>query len=121
MKLNHIDLPVTDIAGARSFFERLFGFHCILSRRDGLTVLLDEADFALTLSPLPQGESLRYPSGFHVGFNLPDEASFNDAYTRLIDAGIVIVREKSLLGGAPTFQCEAPGPLIVEFAWRPAD
>ena len=53
VKLNHIDLPVTDTASVRVFFERHFDMRCIFSRDDGLTVLLDEDGAALTLSPLP--------------------------------------------------------------------
>ena len=33
MKLNHIDLPVKDIPGVRTFFERHFGFR-IFERED---------------------------------------------------------------------------------------
>jgi lactoylglutathione lyase len=57
MNLNHIDLPVSDIDGARAFFETYFGFRCVFAREDGLTVLLDETNFALTLSAPPLGES----------------------------------------------------------------
>jgi hypothetical protein len=57
MTLNHIDLPVSDIVGAKTFFETYFGFGCVFEREDGLTVLLDESELALTLSPLPPGET----------------------------------------------------------------
>ena len=99
MNLNHIDLPVSDIVGVRAFFESHFGFRCIFECEDGLTVLLDDANFALTLSNVLDGEELRYPAGFHVGFNLESEGQ--------------------LRGGALTFQCNAPGSLLVELSWRP--
>jgi catechol 2,3-dioxygenase-like lactoylglutathione lyase family enzyme len=44
MKLNHIDLPVADIAGVRAFFESHFGFRCIFEREDDLPVLLDDGE-----------------------------------------------------------------------------
>jgi catechol-2,3-dioxygenase len=119
MNLNHLDLPVADIAGVRSFFESYFGFHCIFERADGLTVLLDEAGFALTLSSLIGSESQSFPTGFHVGFNLPDESTLRDMCAKLIRAGVVIARPMGDLGGALTFQCYAPGQLLVELAWRP--
>jgi catechol 2,3-dioxygenase-like lactoylglutathione lyase family enzyme len=119
MNLNHIDLPVSDIAGARAFFERHFGFRCILAREDGLTVLLDDAGFALTLSAVPPGEKLAYPTGFHVGFNVPGEQELRSKHAELAAAGSAIVRPLGMLGGALTFQCQAPGPLTIEMGWRP--
>lgn len=118
MNLNHLDLPVNDIVGARDFFAAHFGFRCIFERADGLTVLLDECNFALTLSPLPAHESARYPTGFHVGFNLDREEQLLAVHRRLAAAGVEIVRPLGELGGALTFHCMAPGPLLVELSWR---
>jgi catechol 2,3-dioxygenase-like lactoylglutathione lyase family enzyme len=53
MRLNHLDLPVTDTCATKAFFERHFGFKTIFEREDGLVVMLDDARFALTLSPVP--------------------------------------------------------------------
>lgn len=118
MRLNHLDLPVADTVGVRRFFESHFGFHCVFERADGLTVLLDEAGFALTLSALVEGEAQRFPTGFHVGFNLPDESTFRRVCENLARAGVEIVRPIGELGGALTCQCYAPGRLLVELAWR---
>ena len=118
MKLNHIDLPVADIAAARRFFETHFELRCIFTREDGLTVLLDEDGLALTLSPLPQGEALKYPTGFHIGFNLDNEDELFEVHRRIVSAGVPIVRPLGDLAGALTFHCQAPGPILVEVAWR---
>jgi catechol 2,3-dioxygenase-like lactoylglutathione lyase family enzyme len=120
MNLNHIDLPVGDIAGARAFFELHFGFRCIFVHDSGLTVLLDDAGFALTLSTVPPGEKLSYPTGFHVGFNVREEHELLSMHAQLAAAGVEIVRPLGKLGGALTFQCKAPGPVIVELGQRPA-
>jgi catechol 2,3-dioxygenase-like lactoylglutathione lyase family enzyme len=119
MKLNHIDLPVADVAGARTFFESHFGFRCIFDREDGLAVLLDEANFALTLSPIAGRERQFYPRGFHIGFNLQTEEALRTATEKLIAAGVNTARPLGELGGALAFQCHAPGGLLVELAWRP--
>lgn len=121
MKLNHIDIPVSDISGARRFFEDHFGFRCTFEREDGLTVLLDEIGFALTLSAVPAGEKLSYPTGFHVGFILREKRELMRSYEQLSTAGVEIVRPLADLGGAPTFQCNAPGPILVEVSWRPVN
>ena len=121
MKLNHIDLPVKDVASSRAFFEQHFGMRCIFVREDGLSVLLDEDGLALTLSPVPAGEALRYPTGFHVGFNLDDQDELFETHGRLAAAGVPIVRPLGDLGGALTFHCQAPGPLLIEVAFRKRD
>ena len=121
MKLNHIDLPVIDPASVRIFFERHFDMRCIFSGEDGLTVLLDEDGAALTLSPLPSGEALKYPTGFHIGFNLDNEDELFEIHGRIVAAGVPVVRPLGDLAGAMTFHCEAPGPILVEVAWRPRD
>ncbi len=121
MKLNHIDLPVTDIQGTRAFFEKHFGLRCVFTRADGLTVLLDEDNLALTLSPLSEGEKLNYPTGFHIGFNLDDQDELFETHGRIVAAGIPIIRPLGDLAGALTFHCQAPGPLLIEVAYRPRD
>ena len=121
MNLNHIDIPTTDVSAARSFFEKHFGFRCIFARDDGLTVLLDEDNFALTLSPLSDSEKLNYPTGFHIGFNVDSEHEFYETHGRLAAATVPIIRYPADIGGALTFHCHAPGPILVEVAYRPRD
>ena len=120
MNLNHIDLLVVDIAAVRLFFETHFEMRSIFTREDGLTVLLDEDGFALTLSPLPQGEALKYPPGFHIGFNVDNEHELIEVHERIVSAGVPIVRALGDLAGALTFHCQAPGPILIEVAWRVA-
>jgi len=121
MHLNHLDLPVPETTRTREFFEQYFALRSVFARADGLTVLIDEAGFALTLSPLPDGERLSYPTGFHVGFNLDSEHAVLQKHAQLAAAGVAMVRPLGELGGALTFQCLAPGPVLVEVAWRERD
>lgn len=109
MNLNHIDIPTTDVSAARSFFEKHFGFRRIFARDDGLTVLLDEDNFALTLSPLSDSEKLHYPSGVHIGFNVDSEHELYELHGRLAAATVPIIRHPADIGGALIFQCHA-GP-----------
>jgi len=102
-----------------TFFERHFGFKEVYSREDGLTVLLDEDGFALTLSPLSEGQSAKYPDGFHVGFNVDSEDDLFEAHRNLLTSGVPIVQPLGDLAGEMTFHCHAPGSLLVEVAYRP--
>ena len=119
MNLNHLDLPVPNTLETQAFFVQHFGFKPVFSRDDGLVVLLDEDGFALTLSPSSSDSRLDYPSGFHVGFNVDCEDDLFEVHRTLVVAGVPIARPIGDLGGAMTFHCQAPGPVLVEVAYRP--
>jgi catechol 2,3-dioxygenase-like lactoylglutathione lyase family enzyme len=121
MKLDHVDLPIKDIASVRAFLERHFGFRCIFTREDGLCVLLDEDGFAITLSVPSANEVPQYPAGFHVGFNADNQDELYEMHGRLVAAGVPIVRPVGDLAGALTFHCLAPENLLVEVAFRTRD
>jgi len=118
MRLHHVDLPVADVAAVRAFFETHCGLRCVFAGAGGPTVLAGDGDFAVALSPLGNGEAERWPTGFHVGFNLPSEPALRAAFARLAAAGVPIARPLGDLGGAPAFQCLAPGGLVVELVCR---
>jgi catechol 2,3-dioxygenase-like lactoylglutathione lyase family enzyme len=117
MRLNHLDLPVSDPHTAKHFFENHFGFRTIFIRSD-LVVMLDSTDFALTLSAKLADGDQGYPTGFHVGFNLNTEAELQAIYQNLLAAKVSLARPLGLLGGALTFQCFGPDQILIEMAWR---
>ncbi len=119
MNLNHLDLPVPNTQETQLFFVQHFGFKAVFSRNDGLVVLLDEDGFALTLSPSLSDSHIDYPNGFHVGFNVDCEDELFEIHRRFVVAGVPIVRPIGDLAGAITFHCQAPGPILVEVAYRP--
>lgn len=79
----------------RHLYERLRN-QILSGHEDGL---------ALTLSPLPQGEAMKYPTGFHIGFNLDNEHELIEVHERIVSAGVPIVRALGDLAGALTFHC----------------
>lgn len=119
MNLNHLDLPVPDVAQTKAFLERFFDFKETYTREDGLTVLRDEDGFALTLSPLREDQAVHYPDGFHIGFNVDSEDDLFETHRKMVSAGVAIVRPMGDLNGATTFHCHAPGPVLIEVAYRP--
>ena len=52
MKLNHVDLHVSNVDAARGFFERFFALRCTYHRRGEIAILEDEAGFQLGVSNL---------------------------------------------------------------------
>ncbi|HMA52592.1 MAG TPA: VOC family protein [Magnetospirillaceae bacterium] len=109
MRLNHLDLPVPDVAETRAFFERYLGFtHERTLGQDGLSILRDEAGLLLVLS---KGGS------FHIGFHLESEQAVRALYDKLAEdgkAGAPPVHQR----GAFSFYFTAPGGILVEIAHR---
>lgn len=120
MRLNHLDLPVPDIAEARAFFERWLGFRHLQTLGDnGLSILRDDAGLVLVLSRLQRGGAQAFPQGFHIGFHLADEAAVTALHAALAAAGLAgepPVHQR----GAFAFYFDAPGGILVEIAHRPA-
>lgn len=119
MRLNHLDLPVPDVAKARDFFTTWLGFtHERTLGRDGLCILRDGGDLVLVLSRLQADGPQAFPETFHIGFHLPSEQAVSDLYGALAAAGHA--DEPPAQGrGAFAFYFAAPGGILVEVAYRP--
>jgi predicted enzyme related to lactoylglutathione lyase len=96
MTINHLNLPVSDVAGAITFFESHFDFKCIQTKGDNMiAVLKNAADFTLVLmsSKMNQNGSNAYPDAFHLGFMLEDTDRVTETYQKLKTGGIQLDRE----------------------------
>lgn len=113
MKLNHLNLQVTDVQTARDFFETFFGLRCTYARTE-LAMLEDGDGFALAVSNLSKGSAPQYPKDFHVGFRLASTEQVKDIYNRLKNAGIEIKFALQKAGPNLVFQCYAPNSILVE-------
>jgi catechol 2,3-dioxygenase-like lactoylglutathione lyase family enzyme len=119
MRLNHIDLPVPDIAATRDFFETWLGFtHERTLGQDGLAILRDEAGLVLVLSRLRRHGSQAWPVPFHIGFHLESPAAVSDLQARMAAGGLA-VDPPTMQHGAFAFYLTAPGDILVEVAHRP--
>jgi catechol 2,3-dioxygenase-like lactoylglutathione lyase family enzyme len=114
MKLNHVDLQVSDVDRAREFFETLFDFRCVFQRRTELAMLQDETGFSLGVSNLFDSPPPAYPPDFHVGFILDTEAQVRAQFQRLLDAGVPMKAELSFGGPNIYFMCIGPDALPIE-------
>lgn len=114
MKLNHIDLQVSDVEQARVFFERFFDFRCVFQRRAELAMLEDESGFSLGVSNLFKSAPPVYPPDFHVGFILDTEARVRAQFQRLVEAGVAMKAPLSVGGPNIYFMCVGPDSIAVE-------
>lgn len=116
MKLNHIDLPVTDLTGAADYFQRGFGFERVHAPVESMAILRGEDGFALILQ---QVEKAEYPKAFHIGFLQASDDAVHAAYQRLADAGLPLPAAPATSYGCLAFWCHAPGGILIEVSHRP--
>jgi catechol 2,3-dioxygenase-like lactoylglutathione lyase family enzyme len=110
MKLNHLNLTVTDVGAARGFLENYFGLRCAATRGDSFAALADDDGLFLTLMA---GKTVEYPGTFHVGFAQESEEKVNEINQRLKDDGFE-VKSPARIHGAWTFYFLAPGGFTIE-------
>ena len=111
MILNHLNLTVTDVEAACEFFERYFGLHKT-GGNAGLTVLLDQGGFVLTLMKAGKTTRVEYPGNFHIGFFLESEDKVIELNRRLKNDGYDVLPPKR--HHAYGFYIEAPGGFTIE-------
>ncbi|QRN95440.1 VOC family protein [Archangium violaceum] len=120
MRLNHLDLFVSDVPGARDFFEAFLGFRCETTKgRDAMSILRDESGFVLVLSQFRKDSPTEYPTDFHIGFLQETEQAVRALHERLTAAGVENVSPLDQRRGALLFYFRAPGGVLVEISWRP--
>ena len=111
MKVNHLHLMVPDVPEASAFFERYFELRKA-SGNAGLTVLLDDAGFVLTLMKAGSKSSKTYPENFHVGFFLDSETRVDAMHALMTADGLDVAAPQR--AHAYSFYAKAPGGFLVE-------
>jgi lactoylglutathione lyase len=114
MRLNHLNLTVTDVVETQNFLEKYFGM-----RRGGgnknIALLTDDAGMLLTLTSAKVGgeDEVRYPASFHIGFRQESEERVNEINEKLNGDGFD-VPPPSRQHGSWTFYFRAPGGFVIE-------
>ena len=89
MKLNHLNLTVTNVPETLEFLEKYFG----MKSRGGnanIALMSDDDGMVLTLTSMKVGREteVRYPATFHIGFIQESEERVNEINRRLKDDGL---------------------------------
>lgn len=111
MKLNHLNLTVTDVRAASAFLETYFGLH-ITGGNAGMAFLADDDGFVLTLMKASKSSTVAYPGNFHIGFFVGSEQIVDAVNRRLRDDGYDVAPPER--HHAYTFYVAAPGGFTVE-------
>ncbi|WP_224361552.1 VOC family protein [Hyalangium versicolor] len=117
MRLNHLDLLVSDVSSTRDFFEKFLGFRVEATKgKDAMSILRDESGFLLVISKFRKDSPTDYPQDFHIGFHLESEQAVREAHERFTQGGVERVSPLADMRGGLRFYCHAPGPLLIEIA-----
>lgn len=114
MKLNHINLTVTDVPATHEFLEKYFGMRDIGGGKD-MAFLMDDDGMVLSLmsAKVSRESEVKYPGIFHIGFIQESEEKVNEMNRRLKDDGYD-VEPPSKQHGSWTFYFESPGGFTIE-------
>jgi catechol 2,3-dioxygenase-like lactoylglutathione lyase family enzyme len=122
MKLNHMDLPVPDVAATAAFFARHFSFRLQERRGDkDFAILVGESGFVLILSRRGADGASAFPQDFHIGFLLDSDEAVHAAHAGVAAGGLAAeLGAVNRAYGALMFFCRAPGNILIEVSHRPA-
>jgi lactoylglutathione lyase len=115
MKLNHINLTVTDVQEASDFLIKYFGMQNMGGNK-GMGFLTDEEDgwgFVLTLMKTGKETQAKYPGNFHIGFFIGGKDTVDELYRRLEEDGFDVPAPEDT-GHSYGFYVQAPGGFTVE-------
>jgi lactoylglutathione lyase len=109
MKLNHINLTVTDVNATRLFLEKYFDVQTRSTYKDSFALLVDDDGLLLALT---KGSKVNYPNSFHIGFEQESEEQVNEINQRMKNDGFDVKAPKR--AHRWTFYMKAPGGFTVE-------
>lgn len=118
MKLNHLDLSVSDVALARDFFVEHFDFTRLADKSEKMSILQGADGFVLVLDKLKTNDPPNYPAQFHIGFILDDEAEVKHKREKLRCAGIDVPHQSRKSARGTMFYFTAPGGILIEVSCR---
>ncbi|AYL96387.1 VOC family protein [Mucilaginibacter celer] len=117
LKLNHINLTVTDVAASAHFFEQHFGFKIAEVKGENMLAILEgTGGFVLVLMADTSNRkgNNTYPEMFHIGFLVDTADEVNKIYEGLKKAGLATERAPGNLRGGFGFYFNAPGGILTE-------
>lgn len=115
MKLNHLDLQVSNVQESVLFFERFFDLTLTSSRTStAIAFLTDGEGFVLVLQ---RADAPVYPEGLHLGFLVADPSIVHRIQERAREGGLDVSDVETNNRGVMMY-CRAPDGYSVEVSYR---
>lgn len=113
MKLQHLNLPVTDVEQNSVFFTTYFGLRTLEGMNSAkMVAVLDENDVVLLLSQAGETE-VDFPEDFHPGFLVDNKRTLDNIYQHLKEDHADVQAPVKFMQGW-TFYVRAPGGFKVQ-------
>ena len=112
MKLNHVNLGVTDVPAATAFLTRYFGLRVAdwMPQNEHMGFTLDDNDALVSVF---KAKDAVYPKIFHIGFLQATPPEVDAIHERLLADGLE-PGERNTEHGRYVFYVNAPGGFLVE-------
>lgn len=110
MKLNHLNLTVSDVLATKEFLEKYFELKSQWVSNEEMAFLTDDNGMVLSLF---KGDAVKYPGMFHIGFIQESRKRVNEINRRLQEEGFQVKAPREF-HGSWTFYLQAPGGFTVE-------
>jgi lactoylglutathione lyase len=110
MKLNHLNLTVSDVPGTSAFLGKYFGLQARGKGNANMAFLSDDNGAVISVM---KGADASYPETFHVGFIQESQERVNEIHQRLKNDGFD-VNPPQKLHGSWTFYFQSPGGFTIE-------
>jgi lactoylglutathione lyase len=111
MKLNHLNLTVTDVLKTHDFLQKYFDLRTMGKPNQKMAFLTD--DNGLVLSMFQGIGQVKYPDTFHIGFIQDNAEKVNEINRRLKEDGFE-VDPPGRMHGSWTFYFRSPGGFTIE-------
>jgi lactoylglutathione lyase len=110
MKLNHLNLTVSDVLETHEFLQKYFDLKPLGKGNKNMAFLTDENGIVLSMF---KGSEVSYPETFHIGFIQESKERVNEISRCLKDDGFAVPLP-SKQHGSWTFYFLAPGGFTIE-------
>src|SRR6266436_4522698 len=98
MKLNHLNLTVSNVPDTHRFLEKYFGLRSIAGTKpsEAVSFMSDDNGLVLALFRVAKGTELKYPAGFHIGFIQESDERVDEINQRLREDGYEVAEPSRL-------------------------
>jgi catechol 2,3-dioxygenase-like lactoylglutathione lyase family enzyme len=121
IQLNHVNVPVQDIAASQAFYAKYFSMETVLEiGQNYLVIMRDQGGLILNLSHFDDEDTAQYPKDFHLGFYV-DWREEVQAIHALMAADGLAPEKPQKLEGRYTFKIQVPGGVETEVACPEGD
>ena len=114
MKLNHLNLVVSDVVATSAFFRKYFQFKEMEIKGNNVIAVLKGNDGFILVLMMAKEKGNPYPADFHFGFLLNNRDEVLTIFERLKADGYITKNAPSKIRNTFGFYLTIPGNVLME-------